>query len=111
MIPSMALEEYNTARKNPRDNNPLLGVFKKSFKNFCTARNVLRSLIRSLASKSNCGVIDFEIGMYGSSVQRKITAAGIAMRKLNAIADALSFKPTFFTCLKKNATTSYSGRP
>jgi hypothetical protein len=37
--------------------------------------------------------------------------AGIVMVKLKAMADALSVKPTFFACKKKNRTTSNRGMP
>src|ERR1700720_95417 len=43
--------------------------------------------------------------------QIKIVAAGMAVRKLNAMLRARSFSPTFFTWLEKNCTTSYKGIP
>src|SRR5688572_24134894 len=44
-------------------------------------------------------------------VHRNIVPAGIAIRKLNDTAAALSLMPTLFICAAKNITTSYSGTP
>jgi hypothetical protein len=44
-------------------------------------------------------------------VKKKIIAGGIAITKLKAMADALSFIPTFFTCLAKKLITSKRGIP
>jgi hypothetical protein len=38
-------------------------------------------------------------------------AGGIVIVKLKAIADALSVKPVFWACMKKNRTTSKRGMP
>ena len=40
-----------------------------------------------------------------------MVVAGMAITMLNDMVAARSFKPTFFTCLKKNFQTSYKGRP
>jgi hypothetical protein len=42
-------------------------------------------------------------------VHKNIVAAGIAIRKLNETAAALSFKPTLFIWWMKNIVTSYNG--
>jgi hypothetical protein len=53
----------------------------------------------------------FEIGMYGTSVNKKIIAGGIAIKRLKAIEEALSLNPSFFNSSKKNFTTSKRGMP
>jgi hypothetical protein len=40
-----------------------------------------------------------------------MVAAGMAIKKLNAIDRARSFNPTFCTWFLKKTTTSYKGRP
>lgn len=44
-------------------------------------------------------------------MNKQIQAAGIAIKKLNEIAAALSLSPTRFTCFKKNTNVSYNGTP
>jgi hypothetical protein len=47
------------------------------------------------------------MGMYGISVMRKMRLAGIAIRKLNAMAAALSLRPSLLDSIQKYRETSY----
>lgn len=107
----MAFDEKNIDSKKPSDNNPFLGLLIKSCRKLMSTALSFSPGITSFISPYISSWNRWVMGKNGINVKRKIMAGGIAMTKLNAIAEALSVIPIVLTCPKKNLITSYKGMP
>src|SRR5436190_379595 len=110
-MPIMALEEKKRDNIKPMESKPFLGLFKKSSRKPISGELFFWPGMMSRINVYSSLMTSSEIGMCGINVKRKIIAGGMAMVKLNAIAEALSVIPTVFTCFRKNIHTSYKDTP
>ena len=95
----------------PIDNKPVFGLLNRSF--IVVIINDRDSELgnTSAINVNNSSCIFLATGKYGIKVKIKIAAAGMAIIKLKATAEALSLMPILFIWLKKNFITSYKHKP
>lgn len=110
MIVSMALEEKYMAKNKPIDTNSAPGLKKSSAMDLMILYVELSGVI--CLANNNTSLYNFaDPGILESTVKRNIASGGMASKKLNAMAAALSLIPTCRICELKNKTTSYKGSP
>ena len=102
------VEEYSV-RAAPNDNNPPCRVSKISLSVVSMVENAFEG--RNSLKIFNISICRFAIGMYGMSVNKKISPGKSARKKLNATAPALIVIASFTSWLIKNLITLYKGTP
>ena len=106
----VAFEEKYKANKIPDDRSAVPPLKKSSIIRLIILKVALSGVIVFTMIKTSLYRVS-DSGMYDNKVKINMKKGGIAMRKLNAIDDALSFKPISCVCLIKNRMTSYKGNP
>lgn len=110
MIVITAFEAKKIAKSRLTDNVPLPGLKKSSMTDFSILYVDWSGVICLISSRASRYSLS-DIGRCDRIVNRTMASGGIAIRKLKEMAAALSFSPICWVCRKKNAATSYKGRP